>query len=462
MAIPAAVLGDLHSELAAAVGDTGVSRSADVLRQHGIDESWHRPAPPDIVVYPASTEEVVAVVDVCGRRDVPVIPFGAGTSLEGHVAALHGGVSVDLTRMNRILRVDVENLDVTVEAGVTRKQLETRLRPDGVFFPVDPGADATVGGMVATGASGTTAVRYGTMRENVLALSVVTAEGRVLRTGTRARKSSAGYDLTRLFVGSEGTLGIIVEATLRVSPTPEAISAAVCSFPTVDAAVACVIETIQLGIPVARIELLDEIELDAVNRRSGLSYAVAPTLFLEFHGSEAGVAEEAETVAGIAAEHGGGDFVWASGQEERTRLWQARHEGYEAVLALRPGAKGYVTDVCVPISELASCIAETRRDIAEAGLFGPIVGHVGDGNFHVTFLVDPDDAGELARVEEVTERMVRRAIDLGGTCSGEHGIGYGKSRYLPLEHGEEAVGAMRAIKSALDPRGLMNPGKVLP
>ena len=462
MAIPAAALGDLHSELAAAVGDTGVSRSADVLRQHGIDESWHRPAPPDIVVYPASTEEVVAVVDVCGRRDVPVIPFGAGTSLEGHVAALHGGVSVDLTRMNRILRVDVENLDVTVEAGVTRKQLETRLRPDGVFFPVDPGADATVGGMVATGASGTTAVRYGTMRENVLALSVVTAEGRVLRTGTRARKSSAGYDLTRLFVGSEGTLGIIVEATLRVSPTPEAISAAVCSFPTVDAAVACVIETIQLGIPVARIELLDEIELDAVNRRSGLSYAVAPTLFLEFHGSEAGVAEEAETVAGIAAEHGGGDFVWASGQEERTRLWQARHEGYEAVLALRPGAKGYVTDVCVPISELASCIAETRRDIAEAGLFGPIVGHVGDGNFHVTFLVDPDDAGELARVEEVTERMVRRAIDLGGTCSGEHGIGYGKSRYLPLEHGEEAVGAMRAIKSALDPRGLMNPGKVLP
>ncbi len=462
MAIPAAALGDLHSELATAVGDTGVSRSADVLRQHGIDESWHRPAPPDIVVYPASTEEVVAVVDVCGRRDVPVIPFGAGTSLEGHVAALHGGVCVDLTGMNRILRVDVENLDVTVEAGVTRKQLETRLRPDGVFFPVDPGADATVGGMVATGASGTTAVRYGTMRENVLALSVVTAEGRVLRTGTRARKSSAGYDLTRLFVGSEGTLGIIVEATLRVSPTPEAISAAVCSFPTVDAAVACVIETIQLGIPVARIELLDEIELDAVNRRSGLSYAVSPTLFLEFHGSEAGVAEEAETVAGIAAEHGGGDFVWASGQEERTRLWRARHEGYEAVLALRPGAKGYVTDVCVPISELAPCIAETRRDIAEAGLFGPIVGHVGDGNFHVTFLVDPDDAGELARVEEVTERMVRRAIDLGGTCSGEHGIGYGKSRYLPLEHGEEAVGAMRAIKSALDPRGLMNPGKILP
>ena len=462
MAISAATLEGLRADLVSVLGEAGVSESADVLRQHGTDESWHRSAPPDLVVYPRATEDVVAVVDVCRGAGVPLVPFGAGTSLEGHVAALRGGVCVDLTKMNRIVRVSVEDMDATVEAGVTRKQLDALLRPDGVFFPVDPGADATIGGMVATGASGTTAVRYGTMRENVLALTVVTAQGRVLRTGTRARKSSAGYDLARLFVGSEGTLGIVVDVTLRIYPTPEAVSAAVCSFPSVSAAVECVMETIQLGIPVARIELLDEIELDAVNRRSGLAYAVAPTLFLEFHGSEAGVVEQAEAVAEIAAEHGGGDFVWARGHEQRERLWQARHEGYEAVLALRPGAKGYVTDVCVPISELASCIAETRRDIEEEGLVGPIVGHVGDGNFHVTFLVDPDDADEIRRVEDVTERMVQRAIALGGTCTGEHGIGYGKSRYLALERGEEAVEAMRAIKNALDPDGLLNPGKILP
>jgi D-lactate dehydrogenase (cytochrome) len=462
VAIPSATLDDLQADLVSAMGERAVSRSDDVLRQHGTDESWHHPAPPDLVVYPSSIEDVVAVVDRCRAAGSPIVPFGAGTSLEGHVAALRGGVCVDLSRMDRILHVSVEDLYVTVEAGVTRKQLDARLRPEGVFFPVDPGADATIGGMVATGASGTTAVRYGTMRENVLALTVVTAQGRVVRTGSRARKSSAGYDLTRLLVGSEGTLGIVVDATLRLYPTPEAMSAAVCSFPSVDAAVACVIETMQLGVPVARIELLDEIELDAVNRRSGLSYDVAPTLFLEFHGSAAGVAEDAETVAAVAAEHGAGNVVWARGQEERTRLWQARHECYEAVLALRPGAKGYVTDVCVPISELASCIADTRRDIAEAELLGPIVGHVGDGNFHVTFLVDPDDADELRRVEEVAERMVRRAIACGGTCTGEHGIGYGKTRFLALEHGEEAVEAMRAIKAALDPEGLLNPGKILP
>jgi D-lactate dehydrogenase (cytochrome) len=462
MTASAAALDGLEQELVAALDAPRVSRSDDVRRRHGTDESWHPPASPDLVVYPRTTEEVVAVVDACRAARAPIVPFGAGTSLEGHVAALAGGVSVDLSGMNRILRVDVDDLDATVEAGVTRKQLDGFLRPKGVFFPVDPGADATIGGMAATRASGTTAVRYGTMRDNVLALTVVTGRGRVLRTGSRARKSAAGYDLTRLFVGSEGTLGIVTEVTLRVYPTPEAISAAVCPFPSVDAAVACVIQTIQLGIPVARIELLDELELEAVNRRAGLSYAVAPTLFLEFHGSEAAVAEQAESVCEIAAEHGAGEVVWAAGQEERTRLWEARHQSYEAVLALRPGAKGYVTDVCVPISQLAACISDTRADIAEAGLVGPIVGHVGDGNFHVTFLVDPDDADELRRVEDATDRMVRRAIGLGGTCTGEHGVGYGKSRYLELEHGPEAVEAMRALKNALDPDDLLNPGKILP
>ena len=458
----AVAIDDLAARLSATLGEAAVSRSDDVLRLHGTDESWHPPAPPDLVVFPSDADEVVAVVVACRAAGAPIVPFGAGTSLEGHVAALRGGVCVDLTRMNRIVQVEVGDMTVTVEPGVTRKQLETRLRPEGVFFPVDPGADATIGGMIGTRASGTTAVRYGTMRENVLALTVVTAQGETLRTGSRARKSAAGYDLTHLFVGSEGTLGIVVEATLRIYPTPEAVVAAVCPFPSVDDAVACVVDTVQLGIPMARIELLDEIELDAVNRRSGLAYAVAPTLFLEFHGSESAVAEQSAAVAEIAAEHGAGEFAWATSQEDRTRLWHARHEGYEAVLALRPGSRGYVTDVCVPISRLADCIADTRKDIDEAGLFGPIVGHVGDGNFHVTFLVDPDDQDEIRRVEEVTARMVARALEVGGTCTGEHGIGYGKTRYLEPEHGPEAVRAMRAIKSALDPDGLMNPGKILP
>ncbi len=458
----AVAIDDLAARLSASLGEAAVSRSDDVLRLHGTDESWHPPAPPDLVVFPSDADEVVAVVVACRAAGAPIVPFGAGTSLEGHVGAIRGGVCVDMTRMNRILQVEVGDMTVTVEPGVTRKQLETRLRPEGVFFPVDPGADATIGGMIGTRASGTTAVRYGTMRENVLALTVVTAQGETLRTGSRARKSAAGYDLTHLFVGSEGTLGIVVEATLRIYPTPEAVVAAVCPFPSVDDAVACVVDTVQLGIPMARIELLDEIELDAVNRRSGLAYAVAPTLFLEFHGSESAVAEQSAAVAEIAAEHGAGEFVWATSQEDRTRLWHARHEGYEAVLALRPGSRGYVTDVCVPISRLADCIADTRKDIDEAGLFGPIVGHVGDGNFHVTFLVDPDDQDEIRRVEEVTARMVARALEVGGTCTGEHGIGYGKTRYLEPEHGPEAVRAMRAIKSALDPDGLMNPGKILP
>ena len=462
MAIAPPLLERLTAELVSALGPDQVSESEAVRAQHGVGESYHPPAPPDLVAWPRSTEEVVAVVDRCRAHGVPIVPFGAGTSLEGHVAALHGGVCLDMTRMSRILRLSLEDMDVSVEAGVTRKQLDARLRPEGVFFPVDPGADATVGGMVATGASGTTTVRYGAMRENVLSLTVVTAQGRVVRTRSRARKSSAGYDLTRLFVGSEGTLGVITEATLRVYPTPEAISSAVCSFPSLEDAVACVIRTIQLGVPVARIELLDDVQMDAVNRRSGLAYPVAPTLFLEFHGSPAGVAEQSEEVKRIASELGGGDFAWATSEEERRRLWEARHASYEASLALRPGAKGFVTDVCVPVSRLAQCVAEARAGVEEAGLLAPIVGHAGDGNFHVCVLVDPGDPEELARVQEFGERLARRAIELGGTCTGEHGVGYGKAHLLELEHGAEGVELMRSVRAALDPDGIMNPGKVLP
>jgi len=462
VAVAPPILERLTAELVSALGSDVVSESEAVCAQHGVGESYHPAAPPDLVVWPRSTEEVVAVVDRCRAHGVPIVPFGAGTSLEGHVAALHGGVCLDMTRMNRILRLSLEDMDVSVEAGVTRKQLDARLRPEGVFFPVDPGADATVGGMVATGASGTTTVRYGAMRENVLSLTVVTAQGRVVRTRSRARKSSAGYDLTRLFVGSEGTLGVITEATLRVYPTPEAISSAVCSFPSLEDAVACVIRTIQLGVPVARIELLDDVQMDAVNRRSGLAYPVAPTLFLEFHGSPAGVAEQSEEVKRIASELGGGDFAWATSEEERRRLWEARHASYEASLALRPGAKGFVTDVCVPVSRLAQCVAEARAGVEEAGLLAPIVGHAGDGNFHVCVLVDPGDPEELARVQEFGERLARRAIELGGTCTGEHGVGYGKAHLLELEHGAEGVELMRSVRAALDPDGIMNPGKVLP
>jgi D-lactate dehydrogenase (cytochrome) len=462
MAVAASLVDRLEAELAAELGAAHVQRSDAVREQHGHDESWHPAALPDLVAYPGSTEEVAAVVRRCAAARVPIVPFGAGTSLEGHVCALAGGVSLDLTRLDRILRVSVPDMDASVEAGVTRKRLDAHLRPLGVFFPVDPGADATLGGMAATGASGTTAVRYGTMRENVLSLTAVTAAGEVVRTRSRARKSSAGYDLTRLLVGSEGTLGVITELTVRLQPTPEAVSCAVCPFPSLEAAVQCVIATIQLGVPVARIELLDEVQLDAVNRRFGLSYPVAPTLFLEFHGSEAGVVEQSEAVSELASEVGAEGFLWATAEEDRRRLWEARHASYESVLALRPGCKGFVTDVCVPISELATAVLETRREIDETGLLAAIVGHVGDGNFHVAFLIDPDDDEELRRVEAVNERMVRRAIELGGTCSGEHGVGYGKARFLELEHGRAGVELMRAIKAALDPLGILNPGKVLP
>ncbi len=437
-----------------------VSTAQAVCEQHGRDESYHPAVAPDAVVFARSTEDVAETIRLCAEHGTPIVPFGTGTSLEGGVAALSGGVSIDLTGMNQILRVSAEDLDCTVQAGVTRKQLNAHLHDTGLFFPVDPGADASLGGMAATRASGTNAVRYGTMRESVLGLTVVLADGRTIHTGTRARKSAAGYDLTRLFVGSEGTLGVITELTLRLQGIPEAMSAAVCSFPTVESAVQTVILAIQSGIPMARIELLDEVQIDACNRFSKLDHPVQPTLFLEFHGSEQGVVEQSEMLAELASEFGGSDLRWSVHQEDRNRLWQARHDAYYASLALRPGARGMTTDVCVPISRLADCIAETKADVEESRLLAPIVGHVGDGNFHLVFVIDPDDADELARADAAHRRMVERALAMGGTCTGEHGIGYGKIDFLEAEHGE-GVAVMAQIKRALDPHNLMNPGKVL-
>ena len=459
MATPARNIDPLIIELRELLGER-LSTSQAVRQQHGKDESFHEVAAPDAVAFAESTEDVAAIVRICARHKVPVIAFGTGTSLEGHVQALHGGVCVDLTHMNAVLEVNDEDLDCRVQPGVTRKQLNTYLRDSGLFFPIDPGADASLGGMTATRASGTNAVRYGTMRENVLGLTVVLADGRVIRTGGRARKSAAGYDLTRLFVGSEGTLGIITEIQLRLYGIPEAISSAVCSFPTLEGAVRTVTMTIQMGIPVARIELLDEFQMDAINRYSDLSYPVQPTLFFEFHGSENGVREQAETVGEIAAEFDGGDFQWATRQEDRNKLWQARHDAYYAAMALRPGCKGWATDVCVPISRMTECLLETRKDIDQSGLLAPIVSHAGDGNFHVVFLVDTENEEEMARAGAVNERMVARALAAGGTCTGEHGIGYGKLEFLKAEHGE-AVSVMRLVKSALDPDNIMNPGKVI-
>ena len=447
------------AELGVLLGDR-LSTAAAVRDQHGHDESYHATEPPDAVAFARSTEEVADIVKVCAAHGVPVIPFGTGTSLEGHVAARFGGVCIDMSQMNRVLRVSQGDLDATVEAGVTRKQLNADLRDTGLFFPIDPGADASLGGMAATRASGTNAVRYGTMRENVLGLTVVLADGRIVRTGGRARKSAAGYDLTRLFVGSEGTLGVITEVTLRLYGVPEAISAAVASFPTINDAVQTVIQTIQSGIPVARIELLDDVQMDAVNRYAKLDYPVQPTLFFEFHGTERGVAEQAEMVEAIAGDHGAGGFRWTAQTEDRNKLWQARHNAYYAGLALRPGSKGWATDVCVPISKLADCIVAAKQDIEDSKLLAPIVGHVGDGNFHLCFILDPDDADEMARAKALNDRMVMRALEMGGTCTGEHGIGYGKIDFLTAEHGD-AVAVMRQVKQALDPDGIMNPGKVL-
>jgi len=439
-----------------------LSMSNSVREQHGRDESFHASAPPEAVAFAECNEEVAEIVRICVQYQKPIIPFGTGTSLEGHVAALHGGVCLDVSGMNQVLEVNENDLDCRVQAGVTRKQLNQHLRNSGLFFPIDPGADASLGGMTATRASGTNAVRYGTMRENVLGLTVVTADGRIIRTGTRARKSSAGYDLTRLFVGSEGTLGIITEVQLRLYGVPEAISAAVCSFETMEGAVNTTISTIQMGIPVARIELLDEVQVDAINRYADFDYALKPTLFFEFHGTEAWVKEQAEMVKEISTEEGGSDFQWSTREQEKQKLWEARHNAYYAALAMRPGSKGWATDVCVPISRLADCILETRRDIEESGLVVPLVGHVGDGNFHLLFLIDPEnEEEELKRYQPLNDRLVERALRMGGTCTGEHGIGSGKIKYMEAEHGD-SLDLMRQIKQAFDPDNLMNPGKMLP
>ena len=439
-----------------------LSMSNSVREQHGRDESFHASAPPEAVAFVECNEEVAEIVRICVQYQKPIIPFGTGTSLEGHVAALHGGVCLDVSGMNQVLEVNENDLDCRVQAGVTRKQLNQHLRNSGLFFPIDPGADASLGGMTATRASGTNAVRYGTMRENVLGLTVVTADGRIIRTGTRARKSSAGYDLTRLFVGSEGTLGIITEIQLRLYGVPEAISAAVCSFETMEGAVNTTISTIQMGIPVARIELLDEVQVDAINRYSDFDYALKPTLFFEFHGTEAWVKEQAEMVKEISTEEGGSDFQWSTREQEKQKLWEARHNAYYAALALRPGSKGWATDVCVPISRLADCILETRSDIEESELTVPLVGHVGDGNFHLLFLIDPEnEEEELKLYQPLNDRLVERALRMGGTCTGEHGIGSGKIKYMEAEHGD-SLDLMRQIKQAFDPDNLMNPGKMLP
>ncbi|MBN8474081.1 FAD-linked oxidase C-terminal domain-containing protein [Sulfuritalea sp.] len=440
------------------------SVSTAVRLHHGKDESSHPPMPPDAVVFAESTEEVAAVVALCHQFRTPVIAFGTGTSLEGHLLAVQGGVCIDLSAMNAVVAIRQDDLDATVQCGVTRKALNAALNGTGLFFPIDPGADASIGGMAATRASGTNAVRYGTMRENVLGMTVVLPDGRILKTGGRARKSAAGYDLTRLMVGSEGTLGIITELTVKLYPVPEAISSAVCAFPTLAAAVRTVIQTIQLGVPVARIELLDALAITAINRHSKTALREAPTLFFEFHGSPTGVKEQAETVQELATEHGGQDFEWATRPEDRSRLWQARHDAYYAGLGLKPGCRALTTDVCVPISMLADCIAETFRDLDEnaSGLAGPLVGHVGDGNFHIMLLVDGDSADDLVRAKGFAARLAQRAIHMDGTCTGEHGVGIGKQGYMALEHGDVAIELMRTIKRAIDPDNILNPGKILP
>jgi D-lactate dehydrogenase (cytochrome) len=445
--------------LAARYGNRLVTSQA-LREQHGHTTTWIDNQPPDAVVFPQATDEVVDIVRLCAAHRVPVIGFGQGTSLEGQLNAPRGGICLDFRDMNRVLAVHAEDLDCVVEPGITRKQLNEFLRDTGVFFPIDPGADASLGGMAATRASGTNAVRYGTMKDNVLALKAVLANGEVISTGHRAKKSSAGYDLTRLMVGSEGTLGIITELTLRLSGIPEAIASGTCPFPTVEAACNATILTIQSGIPVARIELLDEMQVKASNAYSKLTLPETPMLFLEFHGSEASVAEQSERFGEIARELGGGPFEWATKAEDRSRLWQARHDAYWAVMGLRPGVRALSTDVCVPISRLAECVTQSQRDLKESRLLAPIVGHVGDGNFHMLLLIDHTDADEVERAKAFLERLVDRALSMDGTCTGEHGIGQGKMKYLPAEHGEPALAAMRAIKRALDPLDIMNPGKI--
>lgn len=433
-----------------------------VVRQtHGGGEGFLPIQPPDAVVFPETSLEVAKLAKLCFHAGVPLIPFGAGTSLEGHVAAPRGGVSIDFSRMNRIVAVHEADLDAQVQPGVTREQLNAHLRDTGLTFPIDPGADATIGGMAATRASGTAAVKYGTMKDAVLAMEVVMADGRVIHTAKRARKSAAGYDLTRLMVGSEGTLGIITELTVKLHPIPEAVSAAVAAFETIEDAVNCVIATIQMGVPVARIELLDEVAMGAVNAYSKLDYAVAPTLFLEFEGTPNSVAEQAETAQGLARDFGVKAFDWATRAEDRKRLWTARHKAYFAGLALKPGARALTTDVCVPVSNLAECISRTHAALEGSPLIGTILGHVGDGNYHTLILFDPDSPAEQEEAERLNAQIVEHALALDGTCTGEHGVGYGKSKYLRAELGEEAVEVMAAIKRALDPKNILNPGKVV-
>src|SRR5262252_245405 len=446
--------------LAARFGNRLVTSQA-VCEQHGNTTTWVANEPPDAVVFPQDTADVQAIVRICAAHRMPVIPFGTGTSLEGHVNAPLGGVSIDFRDMNRVLAVHAEDLDCVVEPGLTRKALNEHLRDQGLFFPIDPGADASLGGMAATRCSGTNAVRYGTMKDNVLALKVVLASGEVMTTARRAKKSAAGYDLTRLIVGSEGTLGVITELTLRLAGIPEAIAAGVCPFPTVEACCNATILTIQSGIPVARIELLDALQVKACNAYSRLALPETPMLFLEFHGSEAGVAEQSQRFGEIARDLGGGPFDWATKPEDRSRLWQARHDAYWAGRVLRPGAQALATDVCVPISRLAECVTATQRDVAELGLVAPILGHVGDGNFHLSLLVDMADEAEVKRVKALSERLVARALAMDGTSTGEHGVGQGKMKYLAGELGGPALAAMAAIKRALDPDDIMNPGKIV-
>ena len=451
-------LDDALTQLRNLLGER-ISTSAAVRAQHSTGVFLSSNEPPDVVAFAQSTAEVVEIVKICAANAIPIIPFGTGTSVEGHIAAPLGGLSLDVSRMDKVLKVNSDDLDVVVEPGVTRKMLNSHIRDTGLFFPIDPGADASLGGMAATRASGTNAVRYGTMRENTLALQVVTADGRVIRTGGRARKSSAGYDLTHVYVGSEGTLGIITELTLRLYGIPEKTAAAVCSFATLEGAVDTVITTIQAGVPIARIELLDDVQIDILNKHAKFDFPVLNTLFMEFHGTEAGVQEQVEMVQAIASDNGGGNFTWKTQAEERTKLWQARHDATWVDKQAYPGWDVMATDVCVPISQLAEVVTSSKQDAAENGLVAPIVGHVGDGNFHMLVMVKPDDPAYFARVHALNDRLIARALAAGGTCTGEHGIGLGKVKHLYKEHGD-SMHVMLAIKQALDPQNIMNPGKI--
>ncbi|MDG1281880.1 MAG: FAD-linked oxidase C-terminal domain-containing protein [Pseudorhodobacter sp.] len=455
MPTPPEALAALSSLLGERLNQTHALRAT-----HGQSETHVAAGLPDAVAFPETTAEVAAIARICAAHDVPMIGWGAGTSLEGHALALRGGITVDFARMDKLLSVSAEDMTCTVQPGITRERLNEELRATGLFFPVDPGANASLGGMCATRASGTTTVRYGTMRDNVRALEVVLADGRVIRTGTAARKSSAGYDLTALMVGSEGTLGLVTELTLRLYGQPEAVSAAVCAFGAISDAVECVIETIQSGIPMARIEFLDIDSVAACNRAAGVNMPAAPHLMVEFHGSPAGVQEQAERFGEIAADWGSTGFTWAEAAQDRARLWKMRHNAYPAILALRPGATALVTDVCVPIKHLAEAVEATRADIAESPIPGPILGHVGDGNFHAILLVEPGNAAEMQAAKGLSLRMAERALSLGGTISGEHGIGFGKLELMAAEHGP-AWDVMGQIKTALDPKNLMNPGKMV-